>query len=572
MKTSNILFLLLFLLGNSISLYSQKEALESARKSIEKYTEVELAIANENIDIKDFINIVSIDKVTKDSIFFYVNEKEFNAFLKLNLAFTIQKREILIEQPKYKTSNAYLLSNFNSYPTYEQYDTILQTFATNYPSLCQYVKLGTLPSGREILAVHISNNIGQPAAKPRFFYTSTMHGNETAGYIFMLKLIDLLLSGYGTDSTATQLINGLDIWINPLANPDGCYYGGNSSVANAIRNNGNAVNLNRNYPDPAAGPHPDGNAYQPETNIFMAFADTMHFTMSANLHSGSEVVNYPWDTWVKLPADVNWWKMVSYEYADTARFINGYNGYMNMFGTGVTNGYQWYTITGGRQDYMNYFKQCREVTIELSGTKLLPENQLDTYWSWNKKSLLNYMKQSSYGLHGVVTDSVSGQPLSAKVFIANHDADSSHVYSYLPFGDYYRLLDSGYYSITFSSPGYISKTIDSVRIDRYNSTSLNVQLVQKPDFIELLFPVNNPLTVFPNPANERINIIYQKPGLEAEIRIYSSTGLLVMQKRIKGSGSIYSIDVKSLDKGIYYFTFSTTCTKHINGGKIMILR
>ena len=85
-------------------------------------------------------------------------------------------------------------------------------------------------------------------------------------------------------------MNGLDIWINPLANPDGCYHGGNSSVSGATRYNANSVDLNRNFADPDDGPHPDGNSYQPETNIFMAFADTMHFTMSANFHGGAELM------------------------------------------------------------------------------------------------------------------------------------------------------------------------------------------------------------------------------------------------------------------------------------------
>ena len=561
---------LLVLVITNVLLLSAQQGRQAAMKSIQEYTEVELSIAKNNIEIEDFTKEVSIFKVTTDSIFFCVNQQEFDNFLRSNIPYSVLKREVLVEQPKVNTTLAYMLNSFNTYPTYEQYDTVLQVFASTYPSISQYVNLGTLASGRKILALHISDNVNIAEAEPRFLYTSTMHGNETAGYIFMLKLADYLLSGYGVDSVATQLVNSLDIWINPLANPDGCYYGGNSSVSSAIRNNANAVNLNRNYPDPDDGPHPDGNSYQPETNIFMALADTMHFTMSANFHGGAEVVNYPWDTWSKLPADVNWWKLVSFEYADTARFMNGYNGYLNDFGTGVTNGYQWYTISGGRQDYMNYFKQCREVTIELSHTKLLPENQLDTYWSWNKNSLLNYMKQCNYGLRGVVTDSLTGQPLSAKVFIGNHDSDSSHVYSYLPFGDYYRLLDSGYYSITYSAPGYISQTIDSVRIDRYLSTVLNVQLRQKPDFIKSIKINKNLIIVFPNPADERVNFIYHKPGMEADIRIYSSSGVLVMEQRIKGSSSVYSFNVKNLSNGIYYFTFSTSCTRQTEGGKFII--
>ncbi|MBK6966466.1 MAG: hypothetical protein IPH20_21865 [Bacteroidales bacterium] len=65
----------------------------------------------------------------------------------------------------------------------------------------------------------------------------------------------------------------------------------------ARRYNINGVDLNRNYPDPEDGDHPDGYAWQPETVAFMNFAGQHDFVAAANFHGGVEVVNYPWDTW-----------------------------------------------------------------------------------------------------------------------------------------------------------------------------------------------------------------------------------------------------------------------------------
>ena len=87
----------------------------------------------------------------------------------------------------------------------------------------------------------------------------------------------------------------------------------------ATRNNANSIDLNRNYPDPQDGPHPDGNAWQDETLFFMGLADSINFTISANMHGGVEVINYPWDTWSNLTADNNWWQYVSREYADSCQ-------------------------------------------------------------------------------------------------------------------------------------------------------------------------------------------------------------------------------------------------------------
>jgi len=255
----------------------------------------------------------------------------------------------------------------------------------------------------------------------------------------MLNLIDTLLENYGTVTRITYLVNNIEIYINPLANPDGTYTYDNSTVAGAIRYNANGVDLNRNYPDPdpTDGPHPDGNAWQTETIHFMNFAESRDFVMSANFHGGAEVCNYPWDTFSYLNTDDNWWQYISHEYADTAQLYSP-STYMDGFNDGITNGYDWYPIAGGRQDYMNYFHQCREETFEISNVKLISESQIQNHWEYNRRSLLNYMEQSLYGIHGIVTDANTGQPLEVEIFILNHDVDSSWVYSILPLGIYHR--------------------------------------------------------------------------------------------------------------------------------------
>ncbi len=144
---------------------------------------------------------------------------------------------------------------------------------------------------------------------------------------------------------------------------------------------------------------------------------------------------------------------------------------------GVTNGYEWYTISGGRQDYMNYFHQCREFTLELSHTKFPDANLLPSYWEYNYRSLLGYMEQGLYGLRGMVSDNSTGEPLFAEVYIENHDIDSSWVFSDST-GKYFRLLYEGTYDVTFSSKGYHPKTIYDVSVINYDTTILNVKLVK----------------------------------------------------------------------------------------------
>ena len=412
--------------------------------------------------------IISLDhKIEKTTAYAYANKKQFENFLKENIEF-----KLINNQVSYDNISK---NNWDYYPTYNQYVDMMYAFADSFPNICKVHSLGTLNSGREILIVNISDNVGQKENEPSFLYTSSMHGDELTGYVLMLRFIDDVLNNYNTNSRITYLVNEIDIWINPLANPDGAYAGGNSNVWGATRSNANFIDLNRNFPDPQDGPHPDGNPWQEETLIFMGLSDTINFNLSSNLHTGAVVANYPWDTWSQLTADDSWWQHVCNEYADTCQFY-GTGNYFTNYNDGIINGYDWYEVDGGRQDYMNYYKHCREFTLELSNDKTPNPQELPSFWNATHPSFYNYMEQSLYGLRGIITDSVTGLPIKARVEIANHDVDSSHIYSSLPIGNYHRYIYQGNYSFTFSKSGYHSKTINASILNN-NTTYLNVQLV-----------------------------------------------------------------------------------------------
>ena len=412
--------------------------------------------------------IISLDhKIEKTTAYAYANKKQFENFLKEKIEFKLINNQVSFDNIS--------KNNWDYYPTYNQYVDMMYAFADSFPNICKVHSLGTLNSGREILIVNISDNVGQKENEPSFLYTSSMHGDELTGYVLMLRFIDDILNNYNNNSRITHLVNEIDIWINPLANPDGAYAGGNSNVWGATRSNANFIDLNRNFPDPQDGPHPDGNPWQEETLIFMGLSDTINFNLSSNLHTGAVVANYPWDTWSQLTADDSWWQHVCNEYADTCQFY-GTGNYFTNYNDGIINGYDWYEVDGGRQDYMNYYKHCREFTLELSNDKTPNPQELPSFWNATHPSFYNYMEQSLYGLRGIITDSVTGLPIKARVEIANHDVDSSHVYSSLPIGNYHRYIYQGNYSFTFSKSGYHSKTINASILNN-NTTYLNVQLV-----------------------------------------------------------------------------------------------
>lgn len=468
-----IITLLLLLTYSGV--FAQNNQLPEADNLFKNTGEIYFALPGAADEANLLTKIISIDKIKGDTVFAYASQKEYRMLQSLGargLVLMPHPSELIKAE---MSDNPRQVLDWNYYPTYPAYEQIMADFAAQYPDLCQLYTIGTLASGRKLLAVRISDNAGVEEDEPEFLYTSSIHGDETTGYILMLHLIDHLLSSYNQDPRITNMVNNIDLWIVPLANPDGTYYGGNNSVNGARRYNANNVDLNRNYPDPADGPHPDGNEWQPETVHFMNFAESRNFVMGANFHGGIELVNYPWDTWSRLTADNNWWYMVSRAYADTAQAY-GPPGYFDDEDNGITNGYAWYRITGGRQDYMNYFHQCREVTLEISNTKLVPASQLLNFWEYNHRSILNYLEEVTYGVRGIVTDTVTGEPLKAQVYISNHDQDSSMVFSSLPVGNYHRFLKAGTYNLTFIADGYLPKTYRNVVISDKNVVRLDARL------------------------------------------------------------------------------------------------
>ena len=283
---------------------------------------------------------------------------------------------------------------WNRYPTYEVYVEMMNHFADTYPGLCHLDTIGTSVQGRLILSLRLCSyvpNSCQP--RPGFFYSSTMHGDELTGFYLMLRLCDTLLRSYGTSPFITDLLDRAVVCINPLSNPDDTYHGGNATVARAWRYNSNYVDLNRNYPDPFGTSPLD--PLQQENEAMIDYVSQHNFLLSANLHGGSEVMNYPWDSFTsnqRLNEHSEWWKNVSKRFVDTCRLVDNAR-FRDVTNSGYVNGGDWYVIHNGRQDYFNYYHNMRELTMELSSSKTLSSDRLDSYWKCQSHALINYIKE-----------------------------------------------------------------------------------------------------------------------------------------------------------------------------------
>ena len=282
------------------------------------------------------------------------------------------------------------MAGWDRYPTYPVYLEMMHLWATNYPELCHVDTIGISVQGRLILSMYIETPTDADLYRPEFFYSSTIHGDEVTGYVMMLHLIDTLLASYGTHPKLTSLMDRTRISINPLANPDGTYWHGDNTLHGAQRYNANNVDLNRSYPDPF---NPSKTSIPQENQAMIDYLTAHHFRLSANLHGGAEVINYPWDSFTSAntshPA-ADWWQEVSKRFVDTARTYS-FNHFNDVTTNGYTAGGDWYIITGGRQDYVNYVHNCLEMTMEISTQKTLSSDRLQEYWHFLAPSLIHYI-------------------------------------------------------------------------------------------------------------------------------------------------------------------------------------
>ncbi len=314
----------------------------------------------------------------------------------------------------------------------------------------------------------ITDNPDVEEFEPEFKYSSSMHGDEVTGLEMCLRLIQLLVDQYGTDPTITSYVDGIEIWICPLHNPDG--------YVAVSRENANGVNLNRDFPDPVDDPYDDPSGRQPETQAFMYFGYDHRFVLSANYHGGALVMNYPWDSFAGYTPDDTMIRNFALGYS----VLNPPMWNSPVFPNGVTIGWEWYIIHGGMQDWCYNWRSDIDITIEVSDTKWPPYSQMDSFWDDNRDAMLWYMGRSLIGINGFVTDADSGAPLDATIDVLEI---GKTIRTGSGLGDYHRLLEPGTYTLYVEAIGHLPQTIPGVVVIDGPATRQDIAMEQLPTYV-----------------------------------------------------------------------------------------
>lgn len=502
--------------------------------------------ASEN-KLEELSLFTSVDRKIKNEYLVYVNEKQFNNFLTLGLEYRLYQEEKNEKQINVATTIEQMQS-WDRYPSYQVYVDLMQNLAQDFPNICKLDTIGYSVENRLILSLKIYNNATENA--PKFFYSSTIHGDELTGAVVLLRLADYLLKNYQTNNEIQNLISNMQIYICPIANPDGVYAGGNNNVSNATRYNANYVDLNRNFPNPKYGQHPDGEEHQKETLAFMNYSLQEDFDLSINLHTGAEVCNYPWDTWKeneRRHPDTEWFISLCQEFVSQVRNAGGQNYFSDVTYSGITNGGDWYKIYGSRQDWQNWYTKTRELTLEISTTKTPSSNLLPLYWNKLKDGLISFICNSLTGVEGLIKDINSQETIeNATIEVENIDYDSLFTYSNNQ-GYYFRPLLPGNYQIKISAQGY-NDTIVNINIE--DNTTLTQDIYLSPCSTSLSSYENSieDVIIFPNPCNEKL-FLRNNNFFAYIISNFQRNNLL--KQRINKSNEI---DVSELSAGVYFLT------------------
>ncbi|KAK3577884.1 hypothetical protein CHS0354_014557 [Potamilus streckersoni] len=355
-----------------------------------------------------------------------------------------------------------------SYHNQNQLEIFLHNASFYYPDITDLYSIGKSVHGVNLWVLAIGKDIkSHVPLRPNVKYIGNIHGNEAVSREMMMHFIDYLLRSYGSNQTVTNFLNNTAVHVMVTMNPDGF----NKSILGMCdgyigRDNANGFDLNRNFPDFFKE---NKSPVQLETHAVIEWIHNQSFVLSANFHGGAMVANYPFDSYnstsqtsgasISPDDDVFQHLALTYTRSHASMSLSPVTCPGDHFVNGITNGASWYTIIGGMQDYNYLSVGCMEITIEMACCKFPYPSQLPQFWQKNKDALFNFLTRVHIGAKGFVTDENNNPLPSARVCVVGREPVHFRTSKY---GEYWRLLLPGSYTLQAEANGYLTTTVSIV--------------------------------------------------------------------------------------------------------------
>lgn len=344
---------------------------------------------------------------------YYNSPKELDELRKLDLdiiegrdnyVITIIEEKDNIENFTYKILIPDTFKYFNS-PYSKKLQEGYHTLDTMYEDMdelassdiASVISFGTSVEGREIKGLRISADPSSyDSSKPDIFYVCLQHAREWASMEVCVKLADYLISKYSEDSTIKTLIDSKEIWIIPVANPDGLAYTVSSDRLWRKNRKDNldgtyGVDLNRNYDlefgsnassDSSGATYSGESAFsEPETAALRDLFESTEPSGLIDFHSYYQAILYPW---AYTTTDSDHHAVLNTIATEFTTLVENVNGLIFSSGKpsdviiGLENG-----VGGSLMDYVFSEYNCPAFAIELRPDTLeeggfeLPASEID---------------------------------------------------------------------------------------------------------------------------------------------------------------------------------------------------
>jgi hypothetical protein len=358
-----------------------------------------------------------------------------------------------------------------NYKTPAEIETILRQYANDYPGITRLESIGKSGEGRDIWALKITDNPGERELdEPAIFFNGMHHAREVMTPEVVLDTVEQLLTKYGTDATTTRWVDGNEIWVVPMLNPDGNnkVWTSNSMWRKNTRG-GYGVDINRNYPylwnscggssgstgaDDYRGPSAGS---EPETQAMMAFVRRIQPVFSISYHSYSELVIYPYGCNGSRVETRDVVEPIGNAMAQALPSDSGSGKY--------DPGTAWellYDVDGGDIDWLYHDQHVIPFVIEVNtgtqGFQPAYRYRDPTVQKLRAAWTMLFQRMEGSGVRGVVRDQ-SDQPLSGasvtvkKLGREGDLAPTPYTWAIKSDGTYHVILNPGMYELTFMLMG-----------------------------------------------------------------------------------------------------------------------
>jgi carboxypeptidase T len=229
------------------------------------------------------------------------------------------------------------------YHSYNETMAVLHDLEERFPSQAQVITIGRSIEGRDLKVIKISDNVtaDERNSEANIFIVGCHHAREWISVEVPLLFARHLLEHYGDSQEIRTAVNGAQIYVMPILNPDGLEF--SIHTFRLWRKNrrylGNfywGVDPNRNYgfmwgyDDEGSSPLPYSEVYrgefpfsEPETEAFRQFILANPPTGVISYHNYSQLILFPWGYTYEHTPDHETLMSIAAEMSNRIMAVNG---------------------------------------------------------------------------------------------------------------------------------------------------------------------------------------------------------------------------------------------------------